>query len=58
VKEYDNLTVVDNLNLTIEENEIFGLLGPKGVGETTTIHMLAIFLKSTSRTAIINGFNI
>lgn len=27
-KKYDNFTAVDNLNLTIETGEFFGLLGP------------------------------
>jgi ABC-2 type transport system ATP-binding protein len=58
VKRYENLTVVDNLNLTIEENEVFGLLGPNGAGKTTTIHMLATLLKPTSGTAIVNGYDI
>jgi ABC-2 type transport system ATP-binding protein len=58
LKRYDNLTVVDNLNLTIDENEVFGLLGPNGAGKTTTIHMLATLLKPTSGTAIVNGYDI
>jgi len=58
VKRYENLTVVDNLNLTIDENEVFGLLGPNGAGKTTTIHMLATLLKPTSGTAIVNGYDI
>jgi ABC-2 type transport system ATP-binding protein len=58
LKRYENLTVVDNLNLTIEENEVFGLLGPNGAGKTTTIHMLATLLKPTSGTAIVNGYDI
>ena len=36
-KKYGELTAVDNLNLTIEEGEIFSLLGPNGAGKTTTI---------------------
>lgn len=44
-KKYENLTAVQNLNLTIQENEVFGLLGPNGAGKTTTIHMLATLLK-------------
>lgn len=32
--------VVDNLNLEVEEGEIFGFLGPNGAGKTTTIKML------------------
>lgn len=34
------INVVDNLNLTVEEGEIFGFLGPNGAGKTTTIKML------------------
>jgi ABC-2 type transport system ATP-binding protein len=58
VKKYENLSVVDNLSLTINENEVFGLLGPNGAGKTTTIHMLATLLKPTSGTAIVNGYDI
>ena len=29
-KKYSNLYAVDNLNLQIDEGEIFGLLGPNG----------------------------
>jgi ABC-2 type transport system ATP-binding protein len=31
-KKYGSKVVVDNLNLEIEEGEIFGLLGPNGAG--------------------------
>lgn len=34
------VSVVDNLNLHVEEGEIFGFLGPNGAGKTTTIKML------------------
>lgn len=30
-KKYNGLTAVDNLNLEVQEGEIFGLLGPNGV---------------------------
>ncbi|MDR0621288.1 MAG: ABC transporter ATP-binding protein [Deltaproteobacteria bacterium] len=39
-KDYGRERVVDNLNLSIEEGEIFGLLGPNGAGKTTTLLML------------------
>ena len=58
VKRYEHFTAVDNLNLTIDENEVFGLLGPNGAGKTTTIHMLATLLKPTSGTATVNGYDI
>ncbi len=39
-KSYGNKKVVDNLNLTINDGEIFGFLGPNGAGKTTIIKMI------------------
>jgi ABC-2 type transport system ATP-binding protein len=39
-KKFEKMTAVDNLNLQINEGEIFGLLGPNGAGKTTTLLML------------------
>jgi ABC-2 type transport system ATP-binding protein len=58
VKQYDDLTAVDNLSLNIQDNEVFGLLGQNGAGKTTIIHMLATLLKPTSGTASVNGYDI
>jgi len=57
-KKYNNLSAVDNLNLQIEEGEIFGLLGPNGAGKTTTLLMLTTLKPPTSGTATINTFDI
>jgi len=57
-KKFENLTAVDNLNLNINEGEIFGLLGPNGAGKTTTILMLTTLKLPTSGTATINGYDI
>ena len=57
-KKFENLTAVDNLNLQINEGEIFGLLGPNGAGKTTTIFMLTTLKPPTSGTATINGYDI
>lgn len=48
---------VNNLNLSIEENEIFGLLGPNGAGKTTLISMLCGLIKPTSGKFTINGLS-
>ena len=56
-KTYDNTTVVDRLNLRIEEGEIFGFLGPNGAGKTTTILMLLGLTEPTSGMAHIGGYN-
>jgi ABC-2 type transport system ATP-binding protein len=58
VKQYDNLTAVDNISLDIYDNEVFGLLGQNGAGKTTIIHMLATLLRPTSGTASVNGYDI
>jgi ABC-2 type transport system ATP-binding protein len=57
-KKFEQMTAVDNLNLQIEEGEIFGLLGPNGAGKTTTLLMLVTLKLPTSGTATINGYDI
>ncbi|MEW6686030.1 MAG: ABC transporter ATP-binding protein [Candidatus Edwardsbacteria bacterium] len=41
-------TVLNNLNLEVEEGEIFGFLGPNGAGKTTTIKILLNIIYPTS----------
>jgi len=57
-KKYEDLTVVDGIDLTVEQGEIFGLLGPNGAGKTTTLMMLSTLLEPTSGNASVNGFDI
>jgi ABC-2 type transport system ATP-binding protein len=40
-KSFGTLQAVDHLTLTIEQGEIFGLLGPNGSGKTTTINLIS-----------------
>lgn len=47
------VNVVDNLNLTVEEGEIFGFLGPNGAGKTTTIKMLLGIIYPTAGEAFV-----
>ncbi len=56
-KTYADTTVVDRLNLRVEEGDIFGFLGPNGAGKTTTILMLLGLTEPTSGVARICGFN-
>ncbi len=39
-KRYNGVVAVDHLDLTIQEGEVFGMLGPNGSGKTTTILMI------------------
>jgi ABC-2 type transport system ATP-binding protein len=49
---------VDNLNLTIDDGEIFGFLGPNGAGKTTAIKMFTGILRPDSGNIRINGLDI
>ena len=57
VKRYQNLVALDHLNLTIQEGEIFGLLGPNGSGKTTAINCLLALLRYDKGTITIFGKN-
>lgn len=57
-KKYKDLAAVDNLNLTINQGELFSLLGVNGAGKTTTIKMLSCLTKPTAGDAFLNGNSI
>jgi len=53
----DDVVAVDNLDLSIEEGEIFGFLGPNGAGKSTTINMLLDFIRPTAGSAEVFGMD-
>ena len=57
-KKYRDVVAVDGLSLTIEEGELFSLLGINGAGKTTTIKMLSCLTKPTSGDAFLHGKSI
>ena len=57
-KNYQSKEAVKNINFTIDENEILGLLGPNGCGKTTTIAMMLGLLKPTNGRVRIHGQDI
>ena len=58
VKRYKNLTAVNNLNLEINQGELFSLLGVNGAGNSTTIKMLTCLTKPTEGQAFVAGHSI
>ena len=36
----NDLTVLDNLNLTVEQNEFIGIVGTSGCGKSTLLHII------------------
>lgn len=57
-KKYRDITAVDGLNLTVEQGEIFSLLGINGAGKTTTIKMLCALAKPTDGDAWLLGHSV
>lgn len=57
-KKYKEKIAVNELNLEIEENILFSLLGVNGAGKSTTIKMLSTLIKPTSGDIYINGLDV
>lgn len=47
-KKFGKLTAVDQLELTIEKGQVYGILGPNGSGKTTTLGMILEVVAPTS----------
>lgn len=54
-KQFGKFTAIKDINLTLNEGEVFGYIGPNGAGKTTTINVLLGILKATSGSAKIFG---
>ena len=57
-KRYKDLVAVNDLTLSIEEGELFALLGVNGAGKTTTIKMLSCLTAPTKGDALLMGHSI
>lgn len=57
-KVYGKKTAVNAVNLTVEEGELFALLGINGAGKTTAIKMLTCLSRPTSGDALVLGDSI
>lgn len=55
VKQFGNVTVLEDLNLTVNDSEFLVLLGPSGCGKTTLLNLLAGLLEVTAGEILIGG---
>ncbi|MFH5797300.1 ATP-binding cassette domain-containing protein [Haladaptatus sp. CMAA 1911] len=54
-KRFGNVVALRNLNLRIEDGEVFGFLGPNGAGKSTTIDIILDYVRPTEGTVTIFG---
>jgi len=54
-KRFDTVTALSEVDLTVEEGEIFGFLGPNGAGKSTCINILLDFVRPTEGGAEVLG---
>src|SRR5947209_14526618 len=57
-KNFGSFRAVDHLSLTVQQGEIFGLLGPNGSGKTTTINMISGLSVPTSGEVRVLGLDV
>jgi ABC-2 type transport system ATP-binding protein len=56
-KEFPGVTAVRDLDLAVEEGEVYGFLGPNGAGKSTTIDMVLDLVRPTDGTVTVLGRN-
>ena len=54
----DSVKAVNNLDLTVNQGEIFVMLGANGAGKTTTIDLILGFIEPTEGTIFINNIDV
>ena len=57
-KRFGSFTAVNRVSFEVQKGEIFGFLGPNGVGKSTTIRMLCGILSPTGGTGTVAGFDV
>ncbi|MBB6215774.1 sodium transport system ATP-binding protein [Anaerosolibacter carboniphilus] len=57
-KSTKEIHAVKEIEFSVKDGEVLGLLGENGAGKTTTLRMLATMLRPTAGTALINGVDI
>ncbi len=47
-KKYGSRMVVNNVDISVNRNEVVGLLGPNGAGKTTTFYIITGMIKTNN----------
>ncbi|SIN93194.1 ABC transporter ATP-binding protein [Chitinophaga niabensis] len=57
-KSFGDVKALQNISFTVEEGELFGLIGPDGAGKSTLFRILATLLLADKGTATVNGSDV
>ncbi len=57
-KSFDNIKALDNINASIRDGDVFGLIGTNGAGKSTFLKVLAGILKPDSGEILIDDENV
>ncbi len=57
-KSYKDLKAVNNISFSVNEGELFGLIGPDGAGKTTMFRLLTTLLIADKGKATVAGFDV
>ncbi|MDE6041569.1 MAG: ABC transporter ATP-binding protein, partial [Muribaculaceae bacterium] len=56
-KSYGDIQALDRITCSVNEGELFGLIGPDGAGKSTLYQILATLLQADSGAAYMHGFD-
>ncbi|MDR3327437.1 MAG: ABC transporter ATP-binding protein, partial [Prevotellaceae bacterium] len=57
-KSYNKVRALNDINIEVDEGEIFGLIGPDGAGKTTLFRILTTLILADSGTATVDGLDV
>ena len=57
-KSFGGIKALDQVSLTVDRGEIFGVIGPDGAGKTTLFRIIASLLLPDMGTCTVNGFDV
>ncbi|MHA2316054.1 MAG: ATP-binding cassette domain-containing protein, partial [Candidatus Hermodarchaeia archaeon] len=57
-KEFGTVVAVNDIGLSVEKGQVWGLIGPNGAGKTTLLRMLATVLRPTSGSVRLLGYDL
>ena len=54
-KSFGNISIIRDLNLTVNQGERHALIGPNGAGKSTTFNLISAYIKPTAGTVMLRG---